>query len=114
MSPPSRLVKVPKGHILAILGLFFTLLVSLLGPLASEKGLFNWEPVEWSSTYEVICASVSFLYLQVNRAGNEFSAQAMKQEKCNQWKLDILDLVIIISATRYVFLKTGLEMANLV
>lgn len=31
--------------------------------------------------------------LQVDRAGQTFAAQPVKQEKCDQWKLDINELV---------------------
>lgn len=31
--------------------------------------------------------------LQVDRAGQTFAAQPVKQEKCDQWKLDISELV---------------------
>ena len=31
--------------------------------------------------------------VKVDRAGEKFSVQPVRQEKCNQWKLDIIDLV---------------------
>ena len=34
--------------------------------------------------------------IKVDRMGKQFTAQPVKQEKCDQWKRDIVDLVIIL------------------
>ena len=39
--------------------------------------------------------------IKVDRAGKEFTAQPVKQEKCDQWKRDIVELVCFKASSNY-------------
>ena len=41
--------------------------------------------------------------IKVDRAGKKFTVQPVKQEKCEQWKKDILDLVTIRERLKFGF-----------
>jgi hypothetical protein len=53
----------------------------------------GWVPLENQGELYTRSVWLCIGVFQVDRRGNEFTAHPMMQKKCDQWKLDIVELV---------------------